>query len=66
MPQRSKLLTVKVNAQLASEYRDAYQEAFVGGNNDVQSLEQFIGGFIEDRLVEEIEFARAETPRSSR
>ena len=66
MPIRSEPLTVTISSELASEYRDAYREAFSGGDNDVQSLEKFIQGFIEDRLTEEIEFARSETPRNSK
>jgi len=65
MPKRKKRLTVTIKAELAFEYRDAYQEAF-GGNNEARSLERFIAGFIEDRLTEEIEFARYEAPRNSR
>jgi hypothetical protein len=50
MPKRRKLLTVAIDTQLAF------------GRWAAQPLEEFIAGFIEDRLTEEIEFARAEVP----
>jgi len=65
MPTKTKLLRVAVNARLAAEYRKAYQKAF-GGPNDRRSLEEFLADFIEDRISEEIKFARAEIPRDSR
>jgi type II restriction enzyme len=49
MPKRKKLLTVTINARLAAEYRETYEEAFGGGAGGTQSLEKFIVGFIEDR-----------------
>ncbi|MGD1278702.1 MAG: hypothetical protein ABR964_15930 [Tepidisphaeraceae bacterium] len=63
MHDRARLLTVKIDARLAADYRIAHERAF--GQHEVKrrSLSNFIAGFVEDRLAEEIEFAQDETPR---
>jgi hypothetical protein len=66
IPKIRRLLRVTINAKLAAEYKEAYEEAFSGRDAESQTLEKFIGGFIEDRLVEETRFARAEVPRNSK
>lgn len=49
-------LTIKIDHVLAAEYRDAYRRA-LGSNNEVElALDEFVAGFVEDRLSEEIAF----------
>ncbi|MGD0139124.1 MAG: hypothetical protein ABSD28_09620 [Tepidisphaeraceae bacterium] len=60
MPRREKLLTVTIDASLATAYRKAYLQAFGEPDAESESLQEFIAGFVEDRLTEEIEFAKAE------
>jgi hypothetical protein len=61
-----KHLTVAVDARLADDYREAYTRAFGRTLASHQSLSEFIAGFVEDRLIEEIKFARAEAERRPR
>jgi hypothetical protein len=64
MPRKRTLLTVTINAELAAQYREAYGQAFGrGDDNKLRPLDKFIASFVEDRLAEEIEFARSEAPR---
>lgn len=55
-----KLITVKVDKELASEYRETYLKAFK--NKKVSKLTdvEFLRVFVEDRLREEIDFLRKE------
>lgn len=66
MPSKAPLLPVNVDARLAGEYRVAYERAFGGPEGKRQPLADFIAGFVEDRLREEIEFAESEAPRRFR
>ena len=45
---------------LAAAYRKAYDEAFRNRDTKSKSLQKFIAGFVEDRLVEELEFVEDE------
>ncbi|HZL34798.1 MAG TPA: hypothetical protein VFC78_05770 [Tepidisphaeraceae bacterium] len=58
MPDKAKLLTVKIDAKLAADYRTAYERAFPRREAGRESLADFIAGFVEDRLAEEIEFVQ--------
>lgn len=55
-----KLITVKVDKELASEYQETYLKAFK--NKKVSKLTdvEFLRVFVEDRLREEIDFLRKE------
>jgi hypothetical protein len=59
-----KTLTLEVDAELAKEYHDAYAERFEIREFRRATLKNFLRGFIEDRLREEIEFLNAEFLRS--
>jgi hypothetical protein len=65
MADAEKTLTVKVNARLAVDYRIAYERAFGRHGAKRQALSDFIAGFVEDRLAEEIEFAQSEVRQES-
>ena len=60
MPDKTKLLTIRIDAQLAADYRTAYEHAFPSNEAKRKSLAEFIAGFAEDRLSEEIEFVHDE------
>lgn len=55
-----KLITVKVDKKLATEYRETYLKAFK--NEKVSKLTdvEFLRVFVEDRLREEIDFLHEE------
>lgn len=59
-------LIVKIDAALAAEYRDAYLRAFGARDSSTKSLQEFIAGFVEDRLAEEIAFVEEETASGRR
>ena len=59
-------MSVEIDARLAAQYKAAYARAFGGETVRKQSLGTFIAGFVEDRLAEEIAFARSESVRESR
>lgn len=59
-------LTIKIDAALAAEYRTAYRRAFGTRDDAKKTLEEFIAGFVEDRLAEEIAFVEAETASGRR
>jgi hypothetical protein len=58
MPKRT--LQIEIDASLATRYRSAYKRAFGSDNDSKQGLEEFMAGFVEDRLAEELEFAEDE------
>lgn len=58
-------IIIKVVSSLA-EYRKAYRRVLVSRDEIKQTLEEFIAGFVEDRLAEEIEFLDEETVRGCR
>lgn len=60
MPDKAEVIAIKIDAQLAADYRTAYERAFPRGTAKRESLAEFIAGFVEDRLAEEIEFVREE------
>lgn len=60
------ILTIKITSALAAEYRKAYRRAFGSHDEIKQTLEEFIAGFVEDRLAEEIEFLEKETESDGR
>jgi hypothetical protein len=64
MPAKSRQLKVAIDASLAAQYRTAYKRTFGQADRKRRSLSDFISGFLEDRLAEEIEFARREMPRA--
>lgn len=53
-------ITVKVNAVLAATYWSVYDRAFGCQGTEHQDLADFIAGFVEDRLADEIEFTESE------
>lgn len=53
-------LTIKIDSALATEYRDAYRRALGSCDEIKQTLDEFIAGFVEDRLAEEIAFFEEE------
>ena len=61
MSDKTKLLTIKIDAHLAADYRTAYERAFTSNEAKQKSLADFVAGFVEDRLAEEIEFVHGET-----
>ena len=61
-----RLLAVRIDARLAADYKTAYERAFPHNETKRKSLADFIAGFVEDRLVEEIEFVQVEFARGSR
>jgi hypothetical protein len=58
-------LTVEIDASLAAAYKEAYDRARAFGSEVTrqQPLDDFIAGFVEDRLAEELAFAEDEAPR---
>jgi hypothetical protein len=46
-----------IDTRLATAYRKAYLAAFGSSHSSKKPLKEFIAGFVEDRLAEEIEFA---------
>lgn len=65
-PDPRRTVTVEIDARLAAEYKTAYALAFGAEAVRNQSLSTFIAGFVEDRLAEEIAFARTEAVRESK
>lgn len=53
-------LTIKIDAGLAAEYRDAYLCTFGTRSDKTKTLADFIVGFVEDRLAEEVAFIEEE------
>ena len=53
-------LTIKVNSILATAYWDAYHRALGSRDDTKQTLNQFITGFVEDQLAQEIAFFEKE------
>lgn len=60
IPSSQPTLTIKIDSVLATEYRDAYHRALDSRNEIKQTLDEFIAGFVEDRLAEEIAFFEEE------
>lgn len=65
-PSSQPTLTIKINSDLAIEYRNAYRHALSSRDEIKQSLDEFIAGFVEDRLAEEIAFFEKEIASNSR
>ncbi len=59
-PSRQNTLTIKIDADLAKQYRAAYVRAFGTAADLKKPIEDFIAGFVEDRLAEEIAFVEEE------
>jgi hypothetical protein len=64
-PTAKPLLTIKIDAALAAEYAKGYLRAFGTAEEAKKSLEEFIAGFVEDRLCEEIAFVEEEVSTNS-
>ena len=60
MPIFHPTITIKVDSALATEYSEAYRRALGSRDKIKQPLEEFIVGFVEDRLAEEIAFLEQE------
>lgn len=60
IPSSQLTLTIKVDSDLATAYRDAYRRALSSRVEIKQTLDEFIAGFVEDRLAEEIAFFEKE------
>ena len=59
-PSSQPTLTIKVDADLATAYRDAFLRTLSSRIEIKQTLDEFIAGFVEDRLTEEIAFFEKE------
>ncbi len=59
-PKRWPTITIKIDAALAADYRTACIRAFGASAAGKKPLDEFITGFVEDRLAEEIAFAEDE------
>ena len=60
IPSSQPTLTIKIDSDLATEYRDAYRRALSSRDEIKQTLDEFIAGFVKDRLAEEIAFFEKE------
>jgi hypothetical protein len=60
MTKKEKTITITIDARLATAYRKSYEQAFGSPGTKGKSLQEFIAGFVEDRLVDEMEFTRSE------
>lgn len=60
IPSSQPPLTIKVDPNLAAAYRDAYIRTLGSRVEIKQTLDEFIAGFVEDRLTEEIAFFEKE------
>ena len=60
IPSSQSTLTIKIDSDLATAYRDAYRRALSSRVEIKQTLDEFIAGFVEDRLTEEIAFFEKE------
>lgn len=59
-------IIIRINSTLATTYRKAYRRAFGSHDKAEQTIEEFMSGFVEDRLTEEIEFLERETEGARR
>lgn len=59
-PSSRSTLTIEIDLNLATAYRDAYKQTFSSRVKTKQTLDKFIAGFVEDRLAEEITFLEQE------
>lgn len=66
LPSLHPTLTIGIDSALASEYRDAYHRALGSPDKIKQTLEEFIVGFVEDRLAEELAFVKEEIANDHR
>lgn len=66
MPSFHPTITIKVDSVLATEYGYAYRRALGSRDEFKQTLEEFIVGFVEDRLAEEIAFLEQEISNDQR
>ena len=60
LPSPHPAIAIKIDSALATKYKDAYYRALGLSNETKQTLDKFIAGFVEDRLVEEIAFFEEE------
>ena len=51
-------LKIKVDAQLSIAYRDAYERTLSFKEKKPKPINNFMAGFVEDRLLEEIKFLK--------
>jgi hypothetical protein len=65
-PRPQPTLKIEIDASLAVAYRDAYGRVFGAADDAEKSLEEFIAGFVEDRLAEETSFVKEEASEAAR
>lgn len=59
-PSSPPTINIKIDSVLATKYKDTYHRALGSRNVTKQTLDKFIAGFVEDRLIEEIAFFEEE------
>ena len=66
LPSSHLTITIKIDSALATKYKSAYLRALGSRHDTKRTIDKFIAGFVEDRLVEEIAFFEEEIANDRR